>query len=88
MSDLDEVVTSPGFALVVAASWTVLVAVIAYLFGKNDGFGDGLAEGRRRYLQDVGAERRRWRDEEEAQRRRAALNADVATLPRPRGAKW
>lgn len=84
MSDLDTVVTSPGFALVVAAAWTILVAVVVWLLAWNSGFGAGLAEGRRRYLQDAGTERRRWRDEEAAQRSRAALNADVATIERLR----
>jgi hypothetical protein len=68
MNDLDEVVTSPGFVVVVAACWTVLVGVICWLFAWNDGFGAGLAEGRRRYLKDA---------QGELLRRRAANAASI-----------
>lgn len=56
MSDLDYVVTDPAFVVVVALCWTAAVAVIVYAFAWNDGFGEGLAEGRRRYMVDARGE--------------------------------
>ena len=59
MKGLDDFVAGPAFAVVVAGCWTVVVATLAYLLGKSDGYNDGLCEGRRRYLHDVQDELRR-----------------------------
>lgn len=74
---IDDPPVAPVVYVGTLVLWGLFSGVLGFFVGKFNGYDEGLAEGRRRYLRDTQDELRRRRQAEAAQARAVAIARDL-----------